>query len=73
MALLESAEAHRPTFLAPGGGEIRPLALSDEQKLAARELPCDHVFALVDADPPKGWIEKLGVAFVMREEEVVTW
>ncbi len=38
-----------------------------------REVACDQVFALIGADPPKGWIEKLGVPFVMREEEVVTW
>jgi thioredoxin reductase/NAD-dependent dihydropyrimidine dehydrogenase PreA subunit len=39
-----------------------------------REINCVRVFALIGADPPKGWIEKrIGVPFVMREEEVVTW
>jgi putative YpdA family bacillithiol system oxidoreductase len=53
--------------------EIRPESVILKTKAGERELRCDRLFALIGADPPKGWIEKLGVAFIMREEEVVTW
>ncbi|MGH7802746.1 MAG: FAD-dependent oxidoreductase, partial [Candidatus Binatia bacterium] len=44
-------------------------------KLAAgpRTLDCVHVFALIGADPPRGWIEKIGIPFVEKQEHVVSW
>ncbi len=44
-------------------------------KLAAgpRTLDCVHVFALIGADPPRGWIEKIGVPFVEKQEQVIAW
>jgi putative YpdA family bacillithiol system oxidoreductase len=54
-------------------GEIRPKSVLLKCQDGDRELACDQVFALIGADPPRAWIEKLGVSFVTREEEVVTW
>ncbi|HUE37869.1 MAG TPA: NAD(P)-binding domain-containing protein, partial [Candidatus Binatia bacterium] len=54
--------------------EVRGLTVVVATEAGPREIDAHHVFALIGADPPKGWIEKkLGVPFVVREEEVVTW
>ena len=53
--------------------EVRPTSLVLKVGDAERELACDQVFALIGADPPRAWIEKIGVPFVTREEAVVSW
>jgi hypothetical protein len=53
--------------------EVRPGSAVLEVEGGRREIPCDHVFAIIGADPPRAWIEGLGVAFVTREEQVVAW
>ncbi|MGH7896887.1 MAG: NAD(P)-binding domain-containing protein, partial [Candidatus Binatia bacterium] len=54
--------------------EIRPSSVTMKTEAGVREITADQIFALIGADPPKTWIEKtIGVPFVMREEEVVTW
>jgi hypothetical protein len=52
---------------------VRDSGVVLETESGPREISVHQVFALIGADPPKGWIEKLGVPFVVREEEVVTW
>jgi thioredoxin reductase/NAD-dependent dihydropyrimidine dehydrogenase PreA subunit len=53
--------------------EVRPTSIVLKVGDAERELSCDQVFALIGADPPRAWIEKIGVPFVTREEAVVAW
>lgn len=53
--------------------EVRATTVLAQLASGERELRCDQVFALIGADAPKAWIEKLGVQFVTREEAVVAW
>ena len=53
--------------------EVRPTSAVLEVEGGKREIACDHVFAIIGADPPRAWIESLGVRFVTREEQVVAW
>jgi putative YpdA family bacillithiol system oxidoreductase len=70
----ESAKAGRVELVFNSSiQELRPASVVVKTQSGEREVPADHIFALIGADPPRAWIEKLGVAFITREEEVVTW
>jgi thioredoxin reductase (NADPH) len=51
-----------------GGGRV-----TLETKSGSRPIDCVQVFALIGADPPRAWIEKIGVPFVEKEEAVMSW
>jgi len=54
--------------------EIKTASVLLKTEAGVREIAAAKIFALIGADPPKDWIEKtIGVPFIMREEEVITW
>ncbi len=70
-AIKEQAKAGRLTLLFNSSvTDISDKTVKIKVGDEVRELENDAVFALIGADPPKAWLEKMGVNFVIVKETV---
>lgn len=70
-AIKEQAKAGRLTLLFNSSvTDINDKTVKIKVGDDVRELENDAIFALIGADPPKAWLEKMGVNFVIIKETV---